>query len=1012
MFSAGVQRSKGRWLDAAKVLTRHHRQRGCAGAVYPVTSTPHTAPTLIDIREAEGGGPSEIGFESSGSGRKARAVGGGQADFGVAGDLGISVAPYGLGGRRWYSAFRGTEGSVIGGPGYADSRQAHMPHHSAIFSRCLSSEPPPAEEPKPKNYEHYYPKRKAQEAGRPAAETPSEKPQAGGPQQEAVTGGQGGAGGGAGGGGEDGKKAGSSEGGEGNKKEQTFWDEAFGKDWRANIYPLLSAALFLSLTSMVTGDANNEAVEISFQEFKNELLEKGLVAKVEIVNRSKAKVYVYTNRRAAPGAAGAAGGVAGAGAGAGARGQGSGGVGGASTGETYGGDGDAMYFDEKHGEFDGHQQGEGAQGQGEGLGGGARGARQRRRQVEQLAAYRYYFQIGSVDSFERKLEEAQDSMGIDGHNRIPLTYASEVSWQQELLRLLPTILIVAAWIFFSRGLQSGFGMGGMGGPGGAGGAKGIFNVGKASVTKLDKHSKNKVYFKDVAGCDEAKQEVMEFVHFLKKPAKYQALGAKIPRGALLVGPPGTGKTLLAKATAGEADVPFLSISGSDFMEMFVGVGPSRVRDLFAQARACSPSIIFIDEIDAVGRARGRGGFAGGNDERENTLNQLLVEMDGFTTTSGVVVLAGTNRPDILDPALLRPGRFDRQITIDRPDIKGREQIFRIYLSRVRLDKEVEFYSQRMAALTPGFAGADIANVVNEAALMAARNDREVILMQDFEAAVDRVIGGLEKKGKVISAVERRTVAYHEAGHAVVAWFLEHTEPLLKVSIVPRGTAALGFAQYLPNENLLMTKDQLIDMTCMALGGRAAEQVLLGSVSTGAQNDLERVTKTTYNRVAVYGFSDKLGLLSFPKATNSEGLEGLSKPYSNETADLIDTEVREAVDSAYRRTLELMETHREGVAAVAEELLVKEVLHQEDLVRLLGPRPFKNAEMSNYERFVHGFEGEMKEGGEGEKKGEEGGTEGERGGIGLEGAPALAAVGREGSSGGWWSGGRSGPGPRL
>ncbi|CAI7766165.1 unnamed protein product [Closterium sp. NIES-53] len=899
------------------------------------------------------------------------------------------------------------EGSVIGGPGNADSGQVHMPRHTSVLSRHLSSTTPPPEEPKPKNYEHYYPKRKAEEEGRPAAaaQTPGEKPQASGPQQESAT--AGGAGGAGGGGGGDGKKADSSGGTEedSNKKGQNFWEDTFGKDtFQGTIYPLLSAAFFLSFTSMLTSDASSEAVEISFQEFKNELLEKGLVAKVEIVNRTKAKVYVYTNRRPAASSAAADA------AGAAARGKGSAAGAGNSVGEGYDGDGDVMYFDEKHGEFDGHQQGEGAQGQGEGAlggGGGARGVRQRRRQVEQMAAYRYYFQIGSVDSFERQLDDAQNAMGTDGHNRIPVTYASEVSWQQELLRLLPTALIIAAWIYFSRGLQSGFGMGGMGGPGGAGGAKGIFNVGKAAVTKMDKHSKNKVYFRDVAGCDEAKQEVMEFVHFLKNPAKYQALGAKIPRGALLVGPPGTGKTLLAKATAGEADVPFLSISGSDFMEMFVGVGPSRVRDLFAQARACSPSIIFIDEIDAVGRARGRGGFAGGNDERENTLNQLLVEMDGFTTTSGVVVLAGTNRPDILDPALLRPGRFDRQITIDRPDIKGREQIFRIYLSRVRLDKEVEFYSQRMAALTPGFAGADIANVVNEAALMAARHDRDVILMQDFESAVDRVIGGLEKKGKVISATERRTVAYHEAGHAVVAWFLQHTEPLLKVSIVPRGTAALGFAQYLPNENLLMTKDQLIDMTCMALGGRAAEQVLLGSVSTGAQNDLERVTKTTYNRVAVYGFSDKLGLLSFPKATNSEGLEGLSKPYSNETADLIDTEVREAVDSAYRRTLELMEEHREGVAAVAEELLMKEVLHQEDLVRLLGPRPFKNAEMSNYERFVHGFEGGMTEGGEGKKE-----EEGESGGLGVEGAPALAAVGRDGCSVEERNGGRSISGIRL
>jgi AFG3 family protein len=360
-----------------------------------------------------------------------------------------------------------------------------------------------------------------------------------------------------------------------------------------------------------------------------------------------------------------------------------------------------------------------------------------------------------------------------------------------------------------------------------------------------------VFFKDVAGCDEAKQEIMEFVHFLKNPKKYEELGAKIPKGALLVGPPGTGKTLLAKATAGESGVPFLSISGSDFMEMFVGVGPSRVRNLFQEARQCAPSIVFIDEIDAIGRARGRGGFSGSNDERESTLNQLLVEMDGFGTTAGVVVLAGTNRPDILDKALLRPGRFDRQISIDKPDIKGRDQIFRIYLQKLKLDNEPSFYSQRLAALTPGFAGADIANVCNEAALIAARNEQSQITMQHFESAIDRIIGGLEKKNRVnsfasivesfcehatilvsfsdillqvISKLERRTVAYHESGHAVAGWFLEHAEPFLKVTIVPRGTAALGFAQYVPSENLLMTKEQLFDMTCMTLGGRAAEEV--------------------------------------------------------------------------------------------------------------------------------------------------------------------------------------------
>lgn len=498
------------------------------------------------------------------------------------------------------------------------------------------------------------------------------------------------------------------------------------------------------------------------------------------------------------------------------------------------------------------------------------------------------------------------------------------------------------------GMQSGLGVGGPGGKGG----RGLFNIGKANVTKLDKNSKDKVFFKDVAGCDEAKQEIMEFVHFLKNPKKYQELGAKIPKGALLVGPPGTGKTLLAKATAGEAGVPFLSICGSDFMEMFVGVGPSRVRSLFAEARQSAPSIIFIDEIDAIGRARGRGGLAGANDERESTLNQLLVEMDGFGTTSGVVVLAGTNRPDILDKALLRPGRFDRQISIDKPDIIGREQIFQIYLKKLKLDQDPKYYSQRLAALTPGFAGADIANVCNEGALIAVRNEKTVINMSHFEAAIDRIIGGLEKKNKVISKEERRTVAYHESGHAVVGWFLEHAEPLLKVTIVPRGTAALGFAQYLPNENLLMTREQLFDMTCMTLGGRAAEQVLLGKISTGAQNDLEKVTKMTYAQVALYGFSEKIGLLSFPQREDSYEM---TKPYSNETAEIIDNEVREWVNKAYARTLELIEQHREGVEKMAKLLLEKEVLHQDDLVQVLGERPYKSKEPTNYDRFKQGFQ---------------------------------------------------------
>lgn len=554
--------------------------------------------------------------------------------------------------------------------------------------------------------------------------------------------------------------------------------------------------------------------------------------------------------------------------------------------------------------------------------------------------FKFYFSIGSIELFEKKLDEAQHALGIDPHNYVPVIYESEENGSSEILSFAIALLLTAG-IFFMKG---GSGVGGSFMKGG----QGLFSFGKAKITKLDKFSKNKVYFKDVAGCDEAKQEIMEFVHFLQNPKKYEELGAKIPKGALLVGPPGTGKTLLAKATAGESGVPFLSISGSDFVEMFGGVGPSRVRNLFQEARQCAPSIIFIDEIDAIGGKRESGASQRrGHSERESTLNQLLVEMDGFGTTAGVVVLAGTNRPDILDGALLRPGRFDRQISIDKPDIKGRDQIFRIYLKRLKLDQKPSYYSHRLAALTPGFAGADIANICNEAALIAARAESRVITTQHFDAAIDRVIGGLEKKNLVISKNERRTVAYHEAGHAVAGWFLEHAEPLLKVTIVPRGTSALGFAQYVPNESLLMTKEQLFDITCMTLGGRAAEQVILGKISTGAQNDLEKVTQMTYAQVAVYGFSEKVGLLSFPK--RSDGFE-MTKPYSSKTAAIIDTEVREWVGRAYTRTVQLIEKHREHVAQIAELLLEKEVLHHDDLVRVLRERPFKTSETTNYDRY--------------------------------------------------------------
>ncbi|KAK9734797.1 hypothetical protein RND81_04G163800 [Saponaria officinalis] len=459
---------------------------------------------------------------------------------------------------------------------------------------------------------------------------------------------------------------------------------------------------------------------------------------------------------------------------------------------------------------------------------------------------------------------------------------------------------------------------------------------KAPIIKFDKNSKNKVYFKDVAGCDEAKEEIMEFVHFLKNPKKYEELGAKIPKGALLVGPPGTGKTLLAKATAGESGVPFLTLSGSDFDELFIGTGSARVRDLFKEARKCAPSIIFIDEIDAIGRKRSGENFGRGNAESDKTLNKLLVEMDGFETKSGVVVMAGTNRLDVLDKALLRPGRFDRVITLDKPDIKGRDDIFQIYLKKIKLDLKPSDYSKRLASLTPGLAGADIASICNEGALIAARRDATTVKMEHLEAAIDRVVAGLEKKSKVITKDERKIVAYHESGHAVAGWFLEHTDPLVKVTIIPHGTSALGFASYLPNERVLLTKKQLFDRTCMTLGGRASEQVLLGEISTGAQDDLEKVTQMTYAQVAVYGFSEKVGLLSFPP---KEDKYQMTKPYSNKTSEIIDEEVRNWVDKAYQATVKLIEEHKHQVCVIAELLLEKEVLYQEDLVRVLGKRPF-------------------------------------------------------------------------
>jgi len=475
-----------------------------------------------------------------------------------------------------------------------------------------------------------------------------------------------------------------------------------------------------------------------------------------------------------------------------------------------------------------------------------------------------------------------------------------------------------------------------GGAGGGAGPGGIFNIGKSKATLFDKGTKVNITFSDVAGLDEAKVEVMEIVDFLKNPKKYTALGGKIPKGALLVGPPGTGKTLLAKAMAGEAQVPFFSMSGSDFVELFVGVGASRVRDLFKQAREKAPCIIFIDEIDAIGRARGKNAVMS-NDERESTLNQLLVEMDGFSGETGIIVLAATNRPDVLDSALLRPGRFDRQISIDKPDLKGREHIFKVHLKPIKISTKVDI--RKLAEQTPGFAGADIANVCNEDALIAARKGKAHVEMEDFQDAVDRVIGGLEKKNKIISPEEKKIIAYHEAGHAICGWFLEHAYPLLKVTIVPRGVAALGYAQYTPREQYLYDTDQLMDQICMTLGGRASEEIFFGKISTGAQNDLQQVTRIAYSMVTVYGMNERVGNVSFydPASENS-----FTKPYSEETSKLIDNEVRQLIEQAYNKTKALLVEKKEQVEVLAEALLTKEVLFQSDVEKLIGKRPFKEA----------------------------------------------------------------------
>lgn len=539
----------------------------------------------------------------------------------------------------------------------------------------------------------------------------------------------------------------------------------------------------------------------------------------------------------------------------------------------------------------------------------------------------FTFAIGSLEGFEKNVTEAQKN--IPGAAGITLEYEKEYDgWGNILSFLFPLLLIAFIWIFFFRRMSRGTGPGG-----------GIFNVGKSQAKLFDKESNIKITFKDVAGLAEAKQEVEEIVSFLKNPDKYTKLGGKIPKGALLVGPPGTGKTLMAKAMAGEANVPFFSMSGSDFVEMFVGVGASRVRDLFKQAKEKAPCIIFIDEIDAIGRARGKNPNFGSNDERENTLNQLLTEMDGFETNSGVIIIAATNRADILDSALLRAGRFDRQINVDLPELKDREEIFKVHLKPLKLGSDVDIAF--LAKQTPGFSGADIANVANEAALIAARKDKNAVEKQDFLDAIDRIVGGLENRSKVIKVSEKKAIAYHEAGHATVSWLLRHAHPLLKVTIVPRGKA-LGAAWYLPQERQITTKEQLLDQMCSVLGGRAAEELVFGEISTGAQNDLERATKQAYAMVTIFGMSDKIGNLSYYDSSGQSDYS-FTKPYSEKTAELIDAEVKDLVETAYKRAKQILEEHRAEHKQVAELLIEREVIFSDDLERILGKRPWKEDE---------------------------------------------------------------------
>ena len=534
----------------------------------------------------------------------------------------------------------------------------------------------------------------------------------------------------------------------------------------------------------------------------------------------------------------------------------------------------------------------------------------------------FQYDFGDLQNFENKLNQYKLTKNLD----FDVDSDSRGSFFESIIGFLPFILLIAIWIFFMRRMS--------GGAGGGGGGGQIFNIGKSKAKLFDKDTKVKTTFENVAGLEGAKEEVQEIVDFLKNPDKYTALGGKIPKGALLVGPPGTGKTLLAKAVAGEAEVPFFSLSGSDFVEMFVGVGASRVRDLFKQAAQKSPSIIFIDEIDAIGRARGKNSMTGGNDERENTLNQLLTEMDGFGTDVNVIVLAATNRADVLDSALMRAGRFDRQIYVDLPDIKERKEIFEVHIKPLKLsdDVNIEFLAQQ----TPGFSGADIANMCNEAALIAARGDKKSIHHQDFLDAVDRIVGGLEKKNKVITPKEKKTIAFHEAGHATVSWMLEHAAPLVKVTIVPRGQS-LGAAWYLPAERMIVQTEQMLDEMCATLGGRAAEKIIFNKISTGALSDLEKVTKQARAMVTVYGLNEKVGNLTY---YDSSGNDAFVKPYSENTAKTIDEEISKMIELQYQRAIDILNNNKEKLTVLAELLLEKEVIFKDDLIKIFGVRPFE------------------------------------------------------------------------